>query len=237
MKIKGTKTALILAVALSVFASTIHAFIADETTTSEVSEISTGETVSGGDATDEMPVFDETSVIDETYSSVEDTTDTTGETDETVEDNLSISTWIIDSQVDNKKTPLTDYSWFATMADKERDISQIVQIDIDSEKVFEPGQVIIEVPNIFDKYYQPVIEADGFTGVRKDNTYIFTNDYAIEESSHIELSLNFRVDARALITPSDLCSKPILKILDKEVESNEVRLHYEGNKSYDFILW
>lgn len=236
MKIKGTKTALILAVALSVFASTIPAFIADETTTSEVSEISTGETVSGGDATDEMPVFDETSVIDETYSSVEDTTDTTGETDETVEDNLSISTWIIDSQVDNKKTPLTDYSWFATMADKERDISQIVQIDIDSEKVFEPGQVIIEVPNIFDKYYQPVIEADGFTGVRKDNTYIFTNDYAIEESSHIELSLNFRVDARALITPSDLCSKPILKILDKEVESNEVRLHYEGNKSYDFIV-
>lgn len=230
MKIKGTKTALILAVVLSVFASTIPAFIADEATTSEVSEINTDEIVSGGDITGEIPVFDETS------SSVEDAADTTSETDETVEDNLSISTWIIDSQVDNKKTPLTDYSWFATMADRERDISQIIQIDIDSEKVFEPGQVIIEVPNIFDKFYQPTIEADGFTGVRKNNIYIFTNDYAIEESSHIELSLNFRADAKTLITPSDLYSKPILKILDKEVESNEVRLHYEGNKSYDFVV-
>ena len=183
MKIKGTKTALILAVALSVFASTIPAFIADETTTSEINELSADNTVSGGDATDESSSVSEISV--------ENATDTT---DETVEDNLGISTWIIDSQVDNKKTPLTDYSWFATMADRERDISQIVQVDIDSEKVFEPGQVIIEVPNIFDGYYQPVIEADGFTGVRKNNTYIFTNDYAIEESSHIELSLNFRVD-------------------------------------------
>lgn len=225
MKIKGTKTALILAVALSVFASTIPAFIADETTTSEINELSADNTVSGGDATDESSSVSEISV--------ENATDTT---DETVEDNLGISTWIIDSQVDNKKTPLTDYSWFATMADRERDISQIVQVDIDSEKVFEPGQVIIEVPNIFDGYYQPVIEADGFTGVRKNNTYIFTNDYAIEKSSHIELSLNFRVDAKKLITPSDLCSRPILKILDKEMESNEVRLHYEGNKSYDFVV-